>query len=391
MERVRHLWVAGVIGAGAVSLGFGATTDPGAERAVALGAAGMLGLLAALTTARAVTDLVAITSGLAIGLGLFVHVLLTMPIETSTDIASGGHLAFRGITLLSGAAFIGLGPTRGLVVGGLTWTLSVAALTASPMPLLELSTGAAGSTGTSGVIGVAITSAMAIGMFRMLSSSVADLQEQADEAQESAGLAFVDHLTGLANRRQMTIHIQASLTRAVEGGGPDSLVMFDLDRFKAINDTLGHEVGDGVLVRTADAATEVLRDADVLGRWGGEEFLLLLHETPLDEAVAVAERCRRSISAAGDLPEVTASFGVAEIRSIDTLTDAVRRADLALYEAKRTGRDRVVAWSEDRTPPGVGHTPPPGSGDGGPATRRPVGMRRPGDHGTYSPTGRPPR
>lgn len=152
-------------------------------------------------------------------------------------------------------------------------------------------------------------------------------------AQESR-LASYDPLTGILNRRALA----PALQQLVEAGGTDTVVLFDLDRFKAVNDADGHEAGDEVLQRTAQAAASVLRDGDRLARWGGEEFLVLLPGTDVEQAREVAERIRRSLRADTG---VTASFGVAEHRPGDTVARWVSRADRAMYAAKHLGRDRV--------------------------------------------------
>ena len=151
---------------------------------------------------------------------------------------------------------------------------------------------------------------------------------------EESRLARRDPLTGILNRRALA----PALQQRVEAGGTDTVVLFDLDRFKAVNDADGHEAGDEVLQRTAEAAASMLRDGDQLARWGGEEFLVLLPGTDAEQARQVAERIRRSLR--GDVG-VTASFGVAEHRPGDTVARWVSRADRAMYAAKHLGRDRV--------------------------------------------------
>ena len=157
--------------------------------------------------------------------------------------------------------------------------------------------------------------------------------------------ALVDSLTGLANRRASAEALQAELARAGRLGTPLSVVLVDLDGFKDVNDAHGHSVGDEVLRAFADVLRETLRDSDIAGRWGGEEFLLLLPGADEDGAVHLAERVRtglssRAIPGAPGL-RVTASFGVAEHRSESESQQLVAAADEALYRAKRAGKDRI--------------------------------------------------
>ena len=155
-----------------------------------------------------------------------------------------------------------------------------------------------------------------------------------------------DPLTGLTNRRWLDEVLLLEVERARRYGAPLSVVMVDLDHFKAVNDSHGHTVGDQVLRGAAEALSGAARITDVVGRYGGEEFLLVLPNTELDEAVRMAERLRLAVRAMPvsfrDEP-VTGSFGVAAWAPDDSAAGLVERADEALYEAKRGGRDRVAA------------------------------------------------
>jgi diguanylate cyclase (GGDEF)-like protein len=158
--------------------------------------------------------------------------------------------------------------------------------------------------------------------------------------------ALIDGLTGLANRRAAADALHGEAARAERLQTPLSVVLADLDEFKTVNDVYGHAVGDEVLRAFADVLRETLRESDVAGRWGGEEFLLLLPGADLDGAIQLADRVRtalaaRRIPSAPDLC-VTASFGVAEYSGEANSEQLVAAADSALYEAKRAGKDRVV-------------------------------------------------
>jgi diguanylate cyclase (GGDEF)-like protein len=159
--------------------------------------------------------------------------------------------------------------------------------------------------------------------------------------------ALVDGLTGLANRRQCEETLADELARVERFGGPLAVVVADLDWFKDINDRYGHPAGDAVLRELAVLLQETLRDIDLAGRWGGEEFLLILPGTDLDGGAQVAERIRVALagrivlSADGTPIPVTASFGVAATPAGTTASELFAAADAAMYEAKRAGKNRV--------------------------------------------------
>ena len=159
-------------------------------------------------------------------------------------------------------------------------------------------------------------------------------------------LAYSDELTGLWNRRYLQRRLASELRAAERHGRPLAIAMIDVDHFKAINDDHGHLVGDDVLREVADRLREALRDEDVLGRWGGEELLVILPSEPPGGVLQAAERLRRRISARPFTPGAigaTVSIGCAESDGETSVDALIRRADEALYTAKREGRDRVVA------------------------------------------------
>jgi diguanylate cyclase (GGDEF)-like protein len=170
--------------------------------------------------------------------------------------------------------------------------------------------------------------------------AVAKLQEYADR----------DGLTGIANRRFFEARLRDEYTRWQRYGGDMSVLLFDLDHFKKINDQFGHGVGDTVLREMAQRVAQVVRVQDTFGRFGGEEFALLLPCTPLEDAMLVAEKIRHTI---GDAPvdvqgvsvPVTASVGGAAARvGVPNYDVLINEADAALYSAKRQGRNRSVAF-----------------------------------------------
>lgn len=167
-------------------------------------------------------------------------------------------------------------------------------------------------------------------------------------SQKLADQARRDALTGAYNRRHLSEQLDHQLALFQRTCQPFSVVLVDIDHFKQINDNYGHDVGDLVLKGATQAMTQALREMDVFGRWGGEEFLCILPHTGSADAVLCAERQRQSLSST-DFDEgnpglrVTASFGVATSQNGDGVDDIVKRCDLALYRAKSEGRDRVVA------------------------------------------------
>jgi diguanylate cyclase (GGDEF)-like protein/PAS domain S-box-containing protein len=157
-------------------------------------------------------------------------------------------------------------------------------------------------------------------------------------------LAVTDTLTGVWNRRQGTDLIAADLS-ARRPGQALSLLMLDIDHFKSINDTYGHQAGDNVLIEVASRVRRSLRGNDVVARWGGEEFVVLLRDCALPDALRLAEEIRFTIAEVpfGTLGTLTVSIGAAEIRANENLASWLGRADQALYRAKRAGRNEVVA------------------------------------------------
>lgn len=166
-------------------------------------------------------------------------------------------------------------------------------------------------------------------------------------SQELAEQARRDALTGVFNRRHLVEQLDNQVSYFLRTKQPFSIVMADIDHFKCINDTYGHDVGDVVLKGSTHALSQELRDIDIFGRWGGEEFLCILPNTNSDGAQLCAERLRERLAATIFSENVhnlnvTASFGVSTSRDNDCPDDIVKRCDLALYRAKSEGRDRIV-------------------------------------------------
>ncbi|MGM0784253.1 MAG: diguanylate cyclase [Pseudomonadota bacterium] len=151
-----------------------------------------------------------------------------------------------------------------------------------------------------------------------------------------------DHLTGAANRRAFDRALVKAIRAARQNGSELALMLFDIDHFKAVNDNHGHDVGDAILHALSELVQVRLRKSDLLARWGGEEFTMLLPETPAEGALRLAERLRADVAAATmPGPGVTISIGLANLQVDDSARDLLQRADRALYQAKHKGRNRV--------------------------------------------------
>ena len=184
-------------------------------------------------------------------------------------------------------------------------------------------------------------------MVLVLVLAVATLRDQLHEALTQAEafeqLAAVDPLTGLANRRTAVEVLNRELQEAERYGTTVSVVVLDIDHFKTVNDTHGHQVGDAVLTDIGELLMAQAREIDHVVRWGGEEFLVIAPKTDRAAAVRMAERLRRTLAKARPGgQEVTATFGVAQHERGDDLDRLLLRADQLLYEAKQAGRNQVL-------------------------------------------------
>ncbi len=175
---------------------------------------------------------------------------------------------------------------------------------------------------------------------------------------EQTSVANTDNLTGLANRGALFAAGASTLARTMRHGAPISAVLFDLDKFKSVNDNFGHQTGDVILQRFAEAALSVLRPNDLIGRVGGEEFLALIPSVSEEAAVAIADRIRRAFAnlaewVDGKPVKATVSAGVAisfPNDRLETLHDLIDRADRALYAAKNAGRNRIATDGDPSAP-----------------------------------------
>lgn len=186
-----------------------------------------------------------------------------------------------------------------------------------------------------------------------LSSINQALEARVEErTRELSELASQDPLTGLANRRVLMRTLEHELARAQRHRRHLSVLMLDVDDFKRLNDEHGHHIGDLVLVGVADTFRRVCRSTDTAGRYGGEEFVIICMESTQQQASDLAERLLTAIRTQqiqndGRSISITCSIGVAEATRSDTADDLLKRTDMAMYQAKSSGKDRVVRAPQD--------------------------------------------
>ncbi|MEC7120252.1 MAG: sensor domain-containing diguanylate cyclase [Pseudomonadota bacterium] len=178
---------------------------------------------------------------------------------------------------------------------------------------------------------------------------VHDIKQMLDQVEK---LSHTDPLTQLANRRAGAQALEQALSLYQQTQQLFSVLLCDLDSFKEINDVFGHDCGDRILCEVAQCFAELSRDEDCVARWGGEEFLIVLPDTQLDDALTIAERLRASVNQLvcdwqGQLIMPTVSVGVAMIRPAQDIDQLIQSADRALYQAKHLGRNLV--WSTEQS------------------------------------------
>ncbi|MCP4215202.1 MAG: diguanylate cyclase [bacterium] len=172
-----------------------------------------------------------------------------------------------------------------------------------------------------------------------------DVTKMKEMEEELKLLSQTDQLTQIFNRVKFHDSLTREVTRNRRYEADLSLIMFDIDHFKRVNDTYGHDVGDEVLITISEAVKSCIRETDIFARWGGEEFMLLLPHTSIKNAAKLAERIRKAIEETNfkTVGKVTSSFGVTQFVNSDNEEIFTKRVDMALYKAKSKGRNRVVA------------------------------------------------
>jgi diguanylate cyclase (GGDEF)-like protein len=187
--------------------------------------------------------------------------------------------------------------------------------------------------------------AVDISQLKVAQNSLAEAHAQLSlHAREVKQISITDHLTGAYTRRHLDEVLMSEISRASRSGNGFAVILCDLDRFKSVNDQFGHRAGDKLMIQTVALIKKTVRKIDVLGRWGGEEFIIVLPEIgDLAGAVAAAEKLRHAIEREdfGAIGPRSASFGVAVHHPGETAEHLVERADQALYRAKAGGRNRV--------------------------------------------------
>lgn len=298
-------------------------------------------LLAALWARRPSTDVVGRLILLSPVMVVFSRLLLWR-FEQAPDAIAQVELVTMAVwvTVILPLAFVTYGTRRGLQVSALLYLAFLVLLGPSAATVL---TGSRELLPTLTLHLIAIVGVL-LGLLWLLASRLERWARERSRAELLAAQVSTDPLTGIANRRRLDDELERLMAQAHRYEQPLSVVVLDLDHFKRVNDTFGHDTGDQVLVETVERVAACIRGADLLGRWGGEEFLLVAPHTGHRDACALAERCREAIAAhpMDEAGAVTASFGVATLDADDDARALIRRADLALYTAKQEGRDRVV-------------------------------------------------
>lgn len=171
-----------------------------------------------------------------------------------------------------------------------------------------------------------------------------DITERMEMEKKLKKLATIDSLTEIYNRYKIDDEIRLNIARYQRYKEPFSVLMFDIDHFKIINDTYGHDVGDRVLKNLSKTVSKNIRVTDKVGRWGGEEFIVVLENTTKDEAFLMAEKLRKIVEASviDEKYKITISIGVAQYEEPESREELIKKVDEALYMAKEKGRNQVV-------------------------------------------------
>lgn len=253
--------------------------------------------------------------------------------------AKGAAYSIIWITVLPPLAFFLLGRRAGSWVTGIVFTTAIGFLILfmPELPTLSFSTGA--------VLNITEVSIILWLLFRFYEGS------RQSAFQELERLSMIDKLTDIYNRSKLDDLLEANIQLAARTSLPLVVMLIDIDHFKRVNDRHGHLQGDAVLQQVASALKARIRSTDEVGRWGGEEFLLLCPGTSLQDGMQFAESLRLQIAKniKIDGEAITLSFGLTEIRQLISPTEAIRQTDEALYVAKNSGRNRIVVYAQDNS------------------------------------------
>jgi len=185
-------------------------------------------------------------------------------------------------------------------------------------------------------------------LFKTLINKYVKLTHELDQKiEEITRLAETDQLTKIYNRVKFEKELKKEINRVERYKNKLSLIMFDIDHFKKVNDNYGHDVGDRVLIEMTNIVNEKIRKTDIFARWGGEEFMILTPNTSLSFAIKLAERIRENIEQKKieKVNQITCSFGVTKYKEKDDFDSFTKRVDDALYQAKENGRNQVIKKS----------------------------------------------
>ncbi|MDQ7055582.1 MAG: GGDEF domain-containing protein [Persephonella sp.] len=174
--------------------------------------------------------------------------------------------------------------------------------------------------------------------------SVIDITDRKNLEENLRKLATVDQLTGIYNRYAFEKFLEEEINRAERYGSGFSIIMFDIDNFKDVNDMYGHQVGDRILKELVNIVRNSIRKSDIFARWGGEEFMILVPIKEKQDAYRIAEKIRSEIEnyRFDSVGKVTVSIGVSFYKKGDSIKTIIRRADTALYQAKKSGKNMTV-------------------------------------------------
>ncbi|WP_408954779.1 GGDEF domain-containing protein [Natroniella sp. ANB-PHB2] len=183
-------------------------------------------------------------------------------------------------------------------------------------------------------------------LFKELINRYVELTKKLDQKIEQiTTLAETDQLTKIYNRVKFMEELEKEINRVEIYKNKLSLIMFDIDHFKRVNDNYGHDIGDKVLIKITNIVTESIRGTDIFARWGGEEFMILNPNTSLSCSIKLAEKIRKNIeqNKIKKVGQITCSFGVTKFKGKDDFDSFTKRVDNALYQAKENGRNRVIS------------------------------------------------